>query len=140
MHRREEETIWKLMTVAIDKIRVYSDPRGAVFEPLAPETLRAQSNAHVVVTEPGAVRGNHRHRIGMETVVVYGPALVRIREGRESKESVVAEGECVRFTIPPGVSHAFKNIGCSPNLLVCFNTRAYDPQHSDTENDVLIED
>ncbi|MGC9195188.1 MAG: cupin domain-containing protein, partial [Syntrophobacteraceae bacterium] len=97
-------------------------------------------NVHVVVTEPGAVRGNHRHRFGIETVVVYGPALVRIREGGKSTESVVAEGDSVRFTFPPGVSHAFKNIGHGPNLLVCFNTRAHERQHPDTEADILIED
>ena len=56
-----------------------SDPRGFVFEPLEGEALIQQRNVHVVVSRPGAVRGNHYHRVGTESLAVCGPALVRIR-------------------------------------------------------------
>ncbi len=125
------------MEVVVDQIVTHTDGRGAVFEPLGPEALGGQRNVHVVITEPGAIRGNHRHRRGMETIVVYGPALVRLREGARITEREVTEGPAIRFTIPPGVSHAIKNTGDSPNLLVCFNTAVHDPQ--DTDTDILIE-
>ena len=128
------------MRVGVDEVAVHRDVRGVVFEPLGPEALRAQRNVHVVISEPGAIRGNHRHRTGVETVTVYGPALVRLRDAGAISEQVVAAGALVRFTIPSGVSHAFKNIGDGPNLLVCFNTAVHDPHEPDAEPDILIED
>ncbi len=127
------------MQVLVDKIGIHRDRRGVVFEPLEPDALCAQRNVHVVISQPGVVRGNHRHRLGVETVVVYGPALVRFREGEETAEQVVADGTPVRFTIAAGISHAFRNIGDRPNLLVCFNTSFHDRENPDTEPDVLIE-
>ena len=128
------------MGVIVDEIVTHRDHRGVVFEPLGPDALGVQRNAHVVLTEPGFIRGNHRHRIGTEIVVVYGPALVRFRDGREIAERVVSDGDVARFTFPAGVSHAFKNIGDRPNLLVCFNTFVHDRNNPDTEPDDLIED
>ncbi len=128
------------MRAIVDEIVIHRDKRGVVFEPLSSDVLGAQRNVHVVLTEPGSIRGNHRHRLGMETVVVYGPALVRLRDGQEIAERVVADGGSARFTIPQGVSHAFKNIGDRANLLVCFNTSVHDRNNPDTEPDVLIED
>ncbi len=128
------------MGVTVDEIVIHRDRRGVVFEPIGPDTLGVQRNAHVVLTEPGFVRGNHRHRLGTEIIVVYGPALVRFRDGQQIAERVVADGGAARFTFPPGASHAFKNIGARPNLLVCFNTSVHHRDQPDTEPDVLIED
>ncbi|MHC1725244.1 MAG: hypothetical protein AB9866_04400 [Syntrophobacteraceae bacterium] len=127
------------MRVIVEEIATYQDQRGAVFEPLGADALAAQRNVHVVLTEPGGIRGNHRHRFGTEIAVVYGPALVRLRDGVESEDRVVAEGRAVRFTITAGVSHAFKNIGDKPDLLICFNTEAHDKGDPDVISDVLIE-
>lgn len=127
------------MRVIADEIVMHRDRRGVVFEPLSPDALRAQRNVHVVLTEPGETRGNHRHRLGIETVVVYGPALVRLKDGEEIAEQVVSDGGSARFTIAAGVSHAFKNIGSGPNLLVCFNTSVHDRDNPDVEPDLLIE-
>ncbi|MDR3569038.1 MAG: hypothetical protein P4L43_13500 [Syntrophobacteraceae bacterium] len=127
------------MEVIVEEIGVHLDGRGAVYEPLGPDALGAQRNVHVVFSEPGAVRGNHRHRLGTETIAVYGATLVRFRNGCEISERVVAGGRPIRFTVPAGVSHAFKNIGDRPNLLVCFNTSVHDPRRPDTEPDILIE-
>jgi dTDP-4-dehydrorhamnose 3,5-epimerase-like enzyme len=127
------------MRVIAEEITAHRDERGEVFEPLGFEALASQRNVHVVLTKPGGVRGNHRHLYGAEIVTVYGAALVRLRDGDEIEDRVVAEGCVVRFTIPPGVSHAFKNIGEQPNLLICFNTEAHDKSDPDLVRDVLIE-
>ncbi len=63
--------------VQIYRLTVHSDSRGALFEPLEPALMRGWHNVHAVVTEPGAVRGNHRHLRGTEASAVLGPALVR---------------------------------------------------------------
>jgi len=133
------EAYFLLMRVVIEKIVIHQDLRGAVFEPITADALAAQRNVHVVLTESGGVRGNHRHRFGTEVVTVYGPALVRLRDGEEIEDRIVAEGKAVRFTIPAGVSHAFKNIGKRRNLLICFNTEAHDEGNPDVVHDVLIE-
>ena len=130
--------------VVITKLRVHADARGAVFEPLEPELLTGWRNVHAVLTEPGAVRGNHRHLRGTEVSTLLGAALVRYREGdqnrdvREVREVLVPEGEVWRFHFPPGVAHAFKNTGQRPLLLVSFNTELHDPAGPDAERVELI--
>ena len=119
--------------VAITKLQVHADARGAVFEPLEPQRLAGWRNVHAVITEPGAVRGNHRHRRGTEVTAVVGPALVRYREGEQTCDAQVPAGEVWRFEFPPGVAHAFKNTGEHGFVLVSFNTELHDPAAPDAE-------
>jgi dTDP-4-dehydrorhamnose 3,5-epimerase-like enzyme len=110
-----------------------------VFEPLTAASLGQQRNVHIVLTEPGAIRGNHYHRRGTEVVTASGPMLIRLRDGDERMEIEVAEDEVVKLTIPPGVVHAFKNTSRLPNAMVAFNTEAHDPANPDVVREVLIE-
>jgi UDP-2-acetamido-2,6-beta-L-arabino-hexul-4-ose reductase len=124
--------------IRIRKLKVHSDPRGSVFEPLEPALLSGWQNVHTVITEPGGIRGNHRHLRGTEVTCVLGPALVRYRNGDEVEEMNVPPGEAWRFVFPPGTAHAFKNTGTRPLLLVSFNTELHDPEHPDAEREELI--
>lgn len=127
------------MPVEMDILRVHSDARGVVFEPLAACRIAAQRNAHVVISRPGVVRGNHCHLQGTETIAVAGPALVRIREDGKLRDIEVPDQKVYRFIFPPQVSHAIKNTADRPNFLVAFNTCAHDPQNPDTTPDILLE-
>lgn len=143
----------------IETLQQHRDDRGAVFEPLDADTLRRQRNAHVVLTGPGHIRGNHYHLRGTETMAVRGPALVRWRrvaepegepenDGRESRdhpppdeeihEVDVPDGDVVVFRFPAGVAHAIRNIGEGEGLIVCFRDVEHDPTGSDTVRAVLI--
>jgi dTDP-4-dehydrorhamnose 3,5-epimerase-like enzyme len=125
-------------TVEIRPLKVHADARGAVFEPLEPALLSGWRNVHTVVTEPGAIRGNHRHLRGTEITTVLGPALVRYRcDGRIENIDVPAS-QAWRFLFPPGIAHAFKNTGDRPFVLVSFNTEEHDPSRPDFERDELI--
>ena len=124
--------------VTITKLKVHADTRGVVFEPLEPELLGGWRNVHAVITEPGAVRGNHCHLRGTEVSAVYGEALVRYREGDQTCDALVPAGEVWRFEFPPGVAHAFKNTGERPFVLVSFNTELHDPAAPDVERVELI--
>ena len=124
--------------VEIAKLKVHSDARGAVFEPLEPQLLAGWRNVHTVITEPGAVRGNHAHLRGTEISAVAGPALVRFREGTTIHDSEVPNGEVWRFRFPPGVAHAFQNTGTRPFVLVSFNTEEHNPAIPDVERVELI--
>lgn len=127
------------MPATIETLALHTDQRGLLFEPLGPDELPHQLNAHVALTEPGGVRGNHFHERGTEIATVLGPALVRIGRDGAVFDSVVPENEAWRFTIPPRASHAFQNIGERPMLLVVFNTQPHDPADPDVVRDVLIE-
>jgi UDP-2-acetamido-2,6-beta-L-arabino-hexul-4-ose reductase len=127
------------MSLIIDNLTVHSDNRGIVFEPIVEEALVQQRNAHVVISQPGAVRGNHYHISGTETMAVKGPALVRIREDNDTRDIEIPPENTYRFIIPPKISHAIKNTGDQPNILVAFNTLAHDPHNPDVVRDILIE-
>lgn len=127
------------MRVILERITVHRDARGSVFEPLAAVDLATQRNVHIVLTEPGAVRGNHYHTRGTEVVAGAGPMLIRLRDGDERMDVAVAEGEAVKLTIPPGAAHAIKNTGSMPNVLVAFNTEVHNPAEPDVVREVLIE-
>ena len=120
------------MSVPYDSLNVHSDTRGLVFEPLDVDTFARLRNAHVVISLPGVVRGNHYHPEGEETIAVVGPALVRCRQGNDLRDVKIPPEEVYRFTFPPGVPHAIQNLSSQPNVLAAFNTVAHDPQRPDT--------
>jgi dTDP-4-dehydrorhamnose 3,5-epimerase-like enzyme len=126
------------MSVTHEKLKVISDARGIVFEPIPGDALSDQRNAHVVMSGPGVVRGNHYHKKGREIMAVMGPALVRVRDDAEIEDVRVPDGEVHLFVFPPGQSHAIKNLSSVTNVLVAFNTVEHDREHPDTEADVLI--
>lgn len=123
----------------VEPVRTHRDPRGAVFEPLNDAELAAQRNVHVVLTQPNEVRGNHRHLSAAETTTVVGPCLVRLKEGRSLRAIDVPPGEVWRFTIPPGVVHAYRNTGTEAMVLVSFSTEPHDPKATDTVREVILE-
>ena len=126
------------MSLKFDELIVHSDHRGVVFEVLAAEMIALQRNMHVVISQPGIVRGNHYHLKGTEIIAVMGPALVRIREDGRLRDVEVAAKKVYRFTFPPNMPHAIKNTGNQPNILVAFNTLEHDPKNPDTVSDILI--
>lgn len=126
------------MRVTVEKLEPKTDPRGAVWEPATPQELAGQKNCHVVVTEPGGIRGNHFHKRGTEIATQRGPALVRFRDETGVQDVIVAEGEVVRFVFPPDCAHAFQNTGQAANLLVAFNTVPHDPSAPDVYRAELI--
>ena len=127
------------MPVLIEQLPTHSDARGCVFEPLLAGELADQRNAHVVLTEPGHIRGNHYHPRGTEILAVVGPALIRYKESGQAHDVEVPDKQAIRLTIPPGVAHAIKNTGATTNLLIGFNTVEHNPAQPDVVRDVLIE-
>jgi dTDP-4-dehydrorhamnose 3,5-epimerase-like enzyme len=126
------------MSVLYEKLAIISDQRGFVLELLNAKDFAYQRNAHLVISFPGVVRGNHYHIKGKETIIVIGPSLVRFREDGEIKDVVVPEKEAWRFVFNPGISHAIKNLGKDVNILAAFNTLEHDPANPDTKAYQLI--
>ena len=112
--------------------------RGFVFEPIAKELLASQKNCHVVNSEPDAIRGNHYHLYGTETITVVGPALLRFKEGNDIYDVEVPSKQVYKFVIPPKVTHAVKNTGKIDNLLIVFNTVAHSSKQPDVISEILM--
>jgi dTDP-4-dehydrorhamnose 3,5-epimerase-like enzyme len=127
-----------LMALDYKRLRAVSDLRGIVFEPVEAGDIERYKNAHVVVSGPGVVRGNHYHPRGEETMAVMGPALVRTGDKRGTKDIEVPAGEVYQFMFPPGMSHAVKNLSDQSNVLMAFNTVVHDPGDPDTVRDIIL--
>lgn len=127
------------MKIKIEQLELHSDGRGFVFEPIEKEFIINQENCHVVLSEPGVIRGNHYHLKGTETIAVAGPALLRFREGNEIHDVEIPIDQVIKFTIPPKVAHVIKNTGKRANILVAFNTHEHDPNKPDVVSDLLME-
>jgi len=126
------------MKVKIDQLQTHSDLRGIVFEPIEKESIYAQMNSHVVISEPDVIRGNHYHLYGTETIAVVGPALLRFKEGNDIYDFEVPSKQVYKFVIPPKVAHAIKNIGKNDNILIAFNTVAHNSKKPDVISEILI--
>ena len=126
------------MKVKIDQLDSHSDMRGIVFEPIEKESICAQKNSHVVISEPDVIRGNHYHLNGTETIAVVGPALLRFKEGDDIYDFEVPAKQVYKFVIPPKVVHAIKNIGEKDNILIAFNTVAHNSKKPDVISEILM--
>ncbi len=122
----------------VQRLEAREDARGVVFEPLGADEIANHRNVHVVLTHPGGVRGNHYHQRGTEILTIYGPALVRLRDGKTLTDIRAASGEVLRVTIPPGIGHAIRNIGTDPMVLVSFSTEPHDHENPDLVRDMLL--
>ena len=125
-------------SVHIEVMPAHRDARGSLFEPLNDAELLRQKNVHVVLTQPGEIRGNHRHTLATEMTVVVGPCLVRLKEDGALRDVEVPDGEAWRFTIPPGVVHAYRNTGAATMLLISFASALHDPTNPDTAREVIL--
>lgn len=117
---------------------MFTDERGSVFNPIEMTDLQDQKNLHVVTSSPQAIRGNHYHQKGTETLIIMGPALVRIRENNNLRDIDIPDRSVYRLIIPPGVSHAVKHTGSDCGVLLSFNTIGYDPENPDVVRDALL--
>ena len=122
----------------VEPLGSHRDARGSLFEPLDAQGLALQKNVHVVLTEPQGIRGNHFHRASTEMTVAVGPCLVRLKESSGIRDISVPAGEAWRFTIPPGVVHAYQNTGTSVFVLVSFSSALHDPANPDTVREVIL--
>jgi UDP-2-acetamido-2,6-beta-L-arabino-hexul-4-ose reductase len=126
------------MKVKIEQLNTRTDLRGFVFEPVAKELLASQKNCHVVISAPDAIRGNHSHLHGTETIAVTGPALLRFREENDIYDVEVPSKQVYKFVIPPKVAHAIKNTGKKENLLIAFNSVAHHSKNPDVIGEILM--
>lgn len=115
--------------VSIRPLRSYRDSRGWLIELFRQDELdqeRWPVMAYVSETSPGVTRGPHEHLEQTDGFAFVGPSNFRLylwdtREGSltRGRRHVITIGESnpMAIWIPPGVVHAYRNIGSVPGLV-----------------------
>jgi dTDP-4-dehydrorhamnose 3,5-epimerase len=114
--------IWK-------PLRKYSDPRGWLCELFRHDELPREFHpvmAYISLTQPGIARGPHEHVDQADFFCFLGPSDFKMYlwDNRPSsptyrayQSEVVGESKPMALVVPPGVVHAYKNVGGAPGLV-----------------------
>jgi len=114
-----------------------ADGRGWLMELFRQDELEEKHYprmSYISLTEPGKVRGPHEHREQTDFFVFFGESYFRLYlwDNRESSPSFgktfqleAGDGEDLAVLVPPGVVHAYKNIGPSGGLVFNAPSRLY---------------
>lgn len=113
----------KISDIVIRPIKKYSDERGWLAELFRQDELDEAFfpvMSYVSETNPGVVRGPHEHRDQADYFAFVGPSTFRLYCWDNRKNSptfgkrMIGEygaGNPAAIIVPPGVVHAYKNIG-----------------------------
>ena len=133
------------LRVSIRETILDSDDRGFYARLVDVEGMigsQSGSNVHLVSLEPGAVRGNHYHELQTEHVWIIGGRVrfVAVDTETEERMDTVLEGaEAPLVTIPPGIAHAFMNVGGGTNHLLCLSRLESGEWYDDIVRNVVLE-
>jgi len=123
--------------VIIKELAQNSDQRGWLIElfrrdEIAPEDYPVMS--YLSMTIPGAIRGPHEHKYQTDLFCFTGPSTFRIHLWDNRKNSPTYGRKCtleagqdnrLMIIIPPGVVHAYQNIGDCEGLIFNAPNRLY---------------
>ncbi len=123
--------------VVIREISKHHDDRGWLAELFRHDEIDSESYptmAYVSVTKPGVARGPHEHAEQTDLFCFLGPSTFRLYlwDNRESSptfgaKAVLDLGETKHalVIVPPGVVHAYRNIGDIDGLVFNAPNRLY---------------
>lgn len=123
--------------VVLKPLGRHIDGRGWLTELFRSDELPAgfmPAMAYVSMTRPGVSRGPHEHREQADCFCFFGPSLFRLYlwDSRQNSPSfgisqVVegGEGSPLFAIVPPGVVHAYRNIGDVDGLVFNAPDRLY---------------
>ena len=112
----------------------YTDARGWLMELFRDDELPEgfePAMGYLSVTKPGVARGPHEHERQTDCFVFlngqYELYLWDNRDGHEPKEEVhkVGEANPVAAFVPPGVVHAYRNVGTGEAFVLNFPDKLY---------------
>jgi dTDP-4-dehydrorhamnose 3,5-epimerase len=90
--------------------------------------------SYISLTYPGIARGPHEHREQTDYFCFLGPSTFRLllwdtRKGSSTKGNMIVmeigETDPKIVIVPPGVVHAYKNIGEVPGLVINLPNKLY---------------
>lgn len=113
----------------INRLAKRSDSRGWLVELFRQDELSIEFHpvmSYVSSTDPGITRGPHEHRYQADYFCFFGPSTFRLflwdnRPGSPSYGQKChfdfGEGSMASVLVPPGVVHAYKNMGSTSGLV-----------------------
>jgi dTDP-4-dehydrorhamnose 3,5-epimerase len=123
--------------VIIKELGQYDDHRGWLIELFRDDEMEKKCRpamAYVSMTKPGVARGPHEHRDQTDYFCFIGPSTFRLylwdtrpdsgTYGKSFTLDVGAERK-VSVIVPPGVVHAYKNIGQEDGIVYNAPNRLY---------------
>ncbi len=145
-HGPIDGVIWK-------PLRKYQDGRGWLCELFRQDELPVEFHpvmAYISLTEPGVVRGPHEHVDQADCFSFLGPSNFKIYlwdnrprspTYRAHQTEVVGADKPMAVVVPPGVVHAYKNIGTEPGLIFNCPNRLYQgPGHKGPVDEIRHEE
>lgn len=123
--------------VIVKDVTKYKDKRGWLSELFRSDEIDQQfipTMCYISATEPGVARGPHEHRDQADLFCFVGPSTFKVFMWDNRKDSptymnrlVVEAGELNprSLIIPPGVVHAYKNIGSLSGWVINLPNRLY---------------
>ena len=120
--------------VIIKSLKKYADPRGWLIELFRDDELPAgfePTMGYISLTHPGVARGPHEHRDQSDGFAflsgTFEVTLWENRTGNERQKEVILAGEenPLFMVVPPGVVHAYRNVGATDATVLNFPDRLY---------------
>lgn len=126
----------------IDGVRIkpmvrFTDDRGWLTEVYREDELDAEFHpvmGYISMTSPGVTRGPHEHVEQADYFCFIGPSNFRVflwdnrktsPTYRNRQEVLAGEDAPLSILIPPGVVHAYRNVGAAPGMVVNVPNRLY---------------
>ena len=121
--------------VILRRLEPYRDDRGWLAELFRQDEMESSAwpvMAYVSETLPGITRGPHEHREQTDVFCFLGPSVFRtyLWDNRPSAGArphrmvlETGEGAPASLIVPPGIVHAYRNIGDNPGWVInCAST------------------
>jgi dTDP-4-dehydrorhamnose 3,5-epimerase len=129
--------IGKIHDVIIRDLKKFVDERGWLAELFREDEVDQQFMpvmSYISVTHPGIARGPHEHVDQADMFAFIGPSNFKVYLWDNRKNSstfqhkfvfIAGEDAPKSVIIPPGVVHAYKNVGASGGMVVNFPNRLF---------------
>ncbi|MBI2619504.1 MAG: dTDP-4-dehydrorhamnose 3,5-epimerase family protein [Ignavibacteriales bacterium] len=123
--------------VVLKELKVHTDRRGWLSELFRSDNVKPEFfpvMGYVSATRPGVARGPHEHRMQADFFCFVGPSMFRVVCWDSRKNSptcgnkIVTEGgedRPISLLVPPGVVHAYTNIGSTEGWVMNFPNALY---------------
>jgi dTDP-4-dehydrorhamnose 3,5-epimerase len=121
--------------VVVKPLRKFHDARGWLCELFRDDELpgtMSPAMAYLSETNPGVTRGPHEHRDQTDCFCFLGAYRIDLWDNRPASPTFraratvhLAADQWTQVIIPPGVVHAYTNVGPAPALVVNCPDRLY---------------
>ena len=120
--------------VIAKSLRKFADSRGWLMELFRDDELPAgfaPAMGYLSLTHPGVARGPHEHREQSDGFAfLSGTFEITLWENRPGKEKIkrvftAGEDNPLFLIVPPGVVHAYRNVGANDATVLNFPDRLY---------------